>query len=146
MRLRTHREISFPFGADELWKRIAAVERFPNWWPWLRTFDGQHLRAGETWECTVQPPLPYTVSFTVTIDEIVVGQSIRAHVHGDIEGTAELHLSPASDGCQARLATDLTPHKPSLRALSLAGLSIARFAHNRLVDAGIHQFITRSTQ
>ncbi len=144
MRLRTQREISFPFRVDELWQRLTAVERFPSWWPWLRTFDGQQLVVGETWQCTVQPPLPYTVSFAVSIDEIVIAHSITAHVHGDIDGTAELRLSPAPGGCLARFATDLTPRKASLRAMSLAGVPIARFAHNRLVDAGIRQFISRA--
>lgn len=147
MRLKSDRGYRFPFGPDELWDRINQVTDFPSWWPWLRTFDGEGLRPGDVWHCAVQPPLPYAVRFTVTIDEVdqVDDQRfVAATVLGDIVGTARLHIEPADVGSRVRLIADLVPHKQSLQILSIAARPLVRFGHNWVLDTGARQFLTRS--
>lgn len=142
MRLKTNRRYVFPVGPSEFWARISNVAEYPDWWPWLRAFEGERLGAGDTWRCTVRPPVPYVVRFTVTIDDVVVERSVRATVRGDITGTAELVVDADPAGCRTTLVADLAPDKQSLRLLSVAAPPVVRFGHNWVLDVGARQFIS----
>lgn len=144
MRLSTDRVYGFPIGPDELWARIGQVAEFERWWPWLRTFDGDRVSTGEVWRCTVRPPLPYAVRFTVTIDDVHAARSVSATISGDIGGIAVLHIEPDSSGCLVRLFADLAPVKQSLRALAIAARPIVRFGHDWVLDTGARQFLAHS--
>ena len=74
MIVRSCRRYDFDVDRDRLWETLGALEEFRSWWPWLRRFEGTRLAVGERWRCTVAPPLPYEVDFTVTIDEVVIGR------------------------------------------------------------------------
>lgn len=145
MRLRTDRSYRFPFDADELWARINRTEHYTNWWPWLRDFDGERLRSGEVWRCAVQPPLPYAVRFTISIDDVVDRHSVAVRVDGDIMGTAQLHVEGATVGSSLRLVADLAPRKQSMQALSIVAGPLVRFGHNWVLDTGARQFSERSS-
>ncbi len=144
VRLLSDRRYVFPMSAEALWVRINDVAAYPTWWPWLRRFDGETLNEGEVWQCTVQPPLPYTVRFAVTIGAIAPARSIAATVSGDIVGSATLQIEPRAGGCEARLTAELGPDKHALRALSVAARPLVRFGHNWVLDTGARQFRKRS--
>jgi hypothetical protein len=144
VRLLSDRRYVFPMSADALWARIGDVAAYPTWWPWLREFDGEKLAEGAVWQCTVQPPLPYTVRFAVTIGAIAPARSIAAKVSGDIVGSARLQIEPRAGGCEARLIAELGPEKQALRALSVAARPLVRFGHNWVLDTGARQFRKRS--
>ena len=80
MRLRSDRQYRFEVGLDELWSRLQDVDSYPQWWPWLREFDGTDLVAGAAWHCTVQPPLPYRVRFVVHLDTVDPPNTVEASV------------------------------------------------------------------
>ena len=144
MLLKTDRLYLFPFGPDELWERISQVAEFPRWWPWLRRFEGDGLRTGDVWKCRVRPPVPYSVRFTVTIDEVLTERSVTARISGDIIGTASLGIEAEASGCRVRLVADLAPEKKPLRALSIAARPVVRFGHNWVLNTGARQFLKRS--
>jgi hypothetical protein len=146
VQLRSDRRYEFAITPVQLWERILAVDEYPTWWPWLRHFDGQALTAGDVWRCTVQPPLPYAVRFTVRIDEVEPARTVAATVGGDVRGTARLLIEPDHAGCTARLIADLGPDKHALRALSVAARPLVRFGHNWVLDTGARQFRSRSTR
>jgi hypothetical protein len=144
-RLRTDRTYRYPFTAAELWDRLQRVEAYTTWWPWLRDFDGRHLAAGEVWSCTVQPPLPYAVRFTVAFDDVDAGQRVDTTIGGDIAGTATLHLlegdgNDAGGASALRLVADLSPRKRSMQALSTLARPLATFGHHWVLDTGARQF------
>jgi hypothetical protein len=117
------------------------VDAYRTWWPWLRDFDGTRLAAGETWSCQVQPPLPYSVRFTVRLDEVAAGERVAATIDGDISGTATLHVVPGSaDGSSLRLVAALSPRKRSMVALSFAARPLVTFGHHWVLDTGARQF------
>ena len=122
------------------------MSTYPTWWPWLREFDGARLAAGEVWNCSVQPPLPYRVRFAVHIDSVQEHESVTATVSGEIVGSASLTIAPADGGCTARLIADLGPDRHALRALSLALRPLVRFGHNWVLDTGAKQFDKRSAE
>jgi hypothetical protein len=145
-RLRTDRTYRYPFTVAELWARLQRVEAYTTWWPWLRGFDGRTLAAGEVWACTVQPPLPYSVRFTVAFDDVDEARRIDTTIGGDITGTATLHLLPADDAdgtaaaSRLRLVADLAPQKRSMLALSTVARPLVTFGHHWVLDTGARQF------
>jgi Polyketide cyclase / dehydrase and lipid transport len=140
VRLRSDRHYRFDVGPGDLWARLADVSTYPQWWPWLREFDGAALAAGEVWRCTVQPPLPYRVRFAVHLEDVAPHSSVTARVSGEIVGTATLTISPADGGSTVRLVADLGPDRQALRALSVAFRPLVRYGHNWVLDNGAKQF------
>jgi hypothetical protein len=119
---------------------MADVRRYQSWWTWLREFDGTDLAQGEVWRCRVQPPAPYTVAFTVTLDEVEDGRRVAGTVRGDVEGSAELRIARRGHGSEVHLISSLAPRHPTLRALAVLGRPFVRFGHDWVLDAGAREF------
>jgi uncharacterized protein YndB with AHSA1/START domain len=136
----------YDFGADRarVWEAMAAVDEFRTWWPWLRRFEGEGLAAGERWRCSIQPPLPYVMRFTVAIDEVVEQSLIRATVGGDVTGTVRIELADHEDGCRVHLVSALEPDSGWVRALTFVGRPLVTFGHDWVLDTGARQFYDRA--
>jgi uncharacterized protein YndB with AHSA1/START domain len=141
MHIASDRSYRFAASPEDLWERIAAVEDFPTWWPWLRQFDGRALVAGDEWRCTVQPPLPYALSFTITIGEVEPAQRVAAEVSGEIRGSAELTIAGDGEGgCTARLQSRLAPASRFLQAVAVVARPVVSLGHDWVLDTGARQF------
>ena len=140
MRITSDRSYPFPIAPSELWVRIQAVDEFPRWWPWLHRFDGQDMAPGAVWQCTVRPPLPYALSFAITIDEVVEHERVTASITGEIVGRAALHLAATAGGCTARLCSQLAPASRILQAVALVARPVAAKGHDWVLDTGARQF------
>ena len=57
---------------------LAATDQYQRWWPWLREFEATGLTAGDEWRCRVRPPLPYTVRFTIVLEEVEAPRTVGA--------------------------------------------------------------------
>jgi uncharacterized protein YndB with AHSA1/START domain len=137
---------------DRVWGALARPDRFPGIWPWLRDFDGRELRAGVTWACAVQPPVPYRVRFDLHLVEVVEGERIDAEVDGDVAGTARLTLERAGDdegrparevGTVLHLVSELSPANGLLKGVLVVAPPVARFGHDWILDTGARQFRER---
>jgi hypothetical protein len=127
-----------------LWDTIDTTADFRTWWPWLRRFDGHGLVAGDVWTAVVQPPLPYSLRFTITLDEVHPPSTVTATIAGEIEGTARLEISPADGGgCEARLVSYLAPSHPWLRTAARLARPVVAFGHDWVLDTGAKQFARR---
>lgn len=146
MTVRSDRSYRFDRSAEEVWEAIGRVDDYRRWWPWLRRFEAVGLVPGDRWTCTVRPPVPYALRFTVTLDDVEPLTAVMATVSGDIGGTAELTLSPTSDGagCSIRLVSALDPCGPALRTVTRAAPWLARFGHDWVLDTGLGQFHRRA--
>ena len=144
MRVDSDRRWRFDVGAAEIWDTLAVTEHYRRWWPWLRRLDAQGLVVGDVWHCTVQPPLPYSLQFTITIDEVVEGERIVATVGGDIAGQASVDLSGDEHAAEVRLASSLAPANRFLQAVALVARPVARFGHDWVLDTGAKQFRARA--
>lgn len=140
MDVRSDRCYSFPASRAAVWAGMGAVDEFRTWWPWLRRFEADGLVAGDRWRCTVQPPLPYVVRFTVHLDEVVEPSFVGATVEGDVAGWAELELTDAADGCEVRLTSALAPRGGLLRVFASAAGPLVRFGHDWVLDNGARRF------
>jgi hypothetical protein len=146
--VRSDRRHRFDVDRRELWAAITSVEDFSAWWPWLRAFDGERLAAGETWDCTVQPPLPYSLHFALEIDEVVPYELVTARVSGDLTGSARLEVRDLSNQegtrSEIRLTSGLSPANRVLRTFALMARPVVRFGHDWVLDTGVQQFRSRA--
>jgi hypothetical protein len=89
----------------------------------------------------VQPPLPYSLTFDITIDEVVPHERVTASITGEIVGTAELRLAPDGDGgCTARLRSRLAPASRFLQGVALVARPVVTLGHDWVLDTGARQF------
>lgn len=140
MEIASDRLYDFPVDPPALWSMIKGVDDYPRWWPWLRRFDARGLEAGELWTCTVQPPLPYTLTFTIAIDEVVEHERVVAKIGGEISGAAQLEIVETADGCRARLTSQLAPANRFLQAVAVFARPVVRLGHDWVLDTGARQF------
>jgi uncharacterized protein YndB with AHSA1/START domain len=144
MDVRSERRFRFDATPTALWAALDSVDDYPRWWPWLHHFDARALAAGEEWRCTVKPPLPYVVRFTIRLDEVQPERRIAASVSGDIDGPGLLAIEPDGDGCAVTLTSTLRPTNTALRAAAIVGRPLVRYGHDWVLDIGAGQFATRA--
>ena len=144
MEVRSERRFEFDAAPPALWAALGSVDDYPRWWPWLRRFDARALAPGEEWRCTVKPPLPYVVRFTIRFDEVEVERRIDATVRGDIEGPAQLLIEPSAGGSAVTLTSSLRPTNTVLKAAALLGRPLVRYGHDWVLDIGAGQFASRA--
>ncbi len=123
---------------------MAQVDRYRDWWPWLRRFDATSLSAGDVWTATVQPPLPYRLTFDLLITEARPPSLVAVDVTGDLEGTARLEVSTSPVGSELHFTSELTPTNSVLRAVAQVAAPIARYGHEWVLDNGLRQFRSRA--
>ncbi|MEO7555093.1 MAG: SRPBCC family protein [Acidimicrobiales bacterium] len=140
MEVRSDRRYRFDVSPDELWPKLASIEDYRTWWPWLRTFEAQGFAAGERWSCAVQPPLPYSLRFDVVLDEVEPVQFVTATVDGDITGCARLDIASTAEGCELHLVSTLAPANRMLRTVARIARPVVRFGHDWVIDTGLRQF------
>ena len=144
MQLTTTRELHFDADRGTVWAAMSRVTDFPSWWPWLRRFDGTDLATGSVWSCVIQPPLPYVLRVTVTLDEVVAPALVVATVAGEVSGTARLVLDDDGDRCRAVLTSTLTPTHGIPRLVARLAPAVARFGHDWVLEIGARQFADRA--
>ena len=144
MRFRSDQRHRFDAAPDELWAAIACVDRYREWWPWLRRFDADGLSTGDVWAATVQPPLPYRVSFDLHLIEVDAPRVVAADVTGDVEGSARLEVFPVDAGSELHFTSELTPANSVLRAVTRLASPLARYGHEWVLNTGLAQFRARA--
>ncbi|HTN99832.1 MAG TPA: hypothetical protein VL068_04075 [Microthrixaceae bacterium] len=134
----------FDIGPDELWERIASVNDYRSWWPWLRRLDAPSgLVEGAEWKCEVSPPLPYKVRFHLQLDMVKPGSEAHARVRGDIGGEALLTVVDHGAGSTARLQSQLYPTNLLLRRAGQVARPFIEWGHDWVLDEGCRQFVRR---
>ena len=144
--IRSDRRVTFHEPPAQVWEAVTHPERYTTWWPWLRQFDASSLAEGEVWACHVQPPLPYALRFTIRIDAVDPGRSVRASVAGDITGTACVDLSASGDITEVHVVSDLAPSAGVLRAFARVARPLVTWGHDWVLDQGVRQFRSRPLQ
>jgi uncharacterized protein YndB with AHSA1/START domain len=142
---RSEDHFRFPRPPAEVWAALVRVDAYPEWWPWLVSFDGRAFAEGERWQCVVRPPLPYQLRFDVVLDEVEEARFVTATVEGDIAGPAAIDLDPSDDGgTDLRLVSSLAPTSPLLRAAMTVAPPVVRWGHDWVLATGLRQFRDRA--
>lgn len=144
MRIASDRCYDFQVSPEVFWEAACRTPMYQTWWPWLQGFDADHLAEGQVWVCCVQPPLPYSVAFSLELHDVRQALRIQARVSGDIQGDASLDIEPASSGCRVRLRSHLSPSSRWLKTASIVARPMVKFGHNWVLDTGARQFQTRA--
>lgn len=144
MGVRSDRCFRFDREPASVWDAIGRVDEYREWWPWLRHFDARGLFEGDRWDCTVSPPLPYELRFTVALLEVDRPERLVAVVAGDIEGDATITIRPTEVGCDLRLVSDLEPRAGSLLGLTRLMPWLGHYGHDWVLDRGLRQFNDRA--
>jgi len=139
--VRSDRRYRFDVPPPELWAAMTDVGAYRAWWPWLTRFEAGAFAAGEAWRCTVQPPLPYVLRFTLHLDAVDPPREASATVDGDIVGEARVVLHDGGDGgSELHLTSSLAPANGVLRAVARLAGPVVRFGHDWVLDTGVRQF------
>jgi uncharacterized protein YndB with AHSA1/START domain len=144
VRIRSDRRHAFAVPPEELWVAMSQVDRYRQWWPWLRRFDAGGLRAGEVWSAEVQPPLPYRVRFELCLDDVTSPHRVAAVITGDIEGTARLEVTDHPTGSELHVVSELAATSRTLRTVLRLAPPVARYGHDWVLDTGLRQFRDRA--
>jgi hypothetical protein len=110
----------------------------------LRELSGDGLVPGGRSDCVVRAPIPYTLRFTVVVQELVPGRLVDAVVEGDLAGPARLEVAPAETGSVVRLAWEMELRRPVLRAAAHFGRPVMEWGHDWVVATGVEQFLGRA--
>jgi hypothetical protein len=141
---RYDRRFSLDLVPEALWSLLEHTDRYVEWWSWLHTLEGGGLQPGDAARCVVRAPLPYSLRFTVHVDEVVRPTRVLTHVAGDLVGPARLEIEPTPAGCDARLVWSLELRDPLLRPFALVTRPAMQWAHDRVVDVGLAEFRRRA--
>lgn len=127
---------------DEVWARLSDLERYPEWWGWLRDFqvEGAGMATGGVLRGDVSPPLPYRFSVAVHLDEVVPRERVVAHLSGDIVGPAEVQLAEHPDGCEATVRWSVRLREPTLKLAATVAPGAVEWGHDRVVTATVRSF------
>ena len=126
-----------------MWAALTRTEDYRRWWPWLREFSGDGLVPGGRSTCVVRAPVPYSLRFTVTIAELVVGERIEARVDGDLTGPGRLEvaaLGARRRASEVRLSWEIELQRPVLRRTARFGRPVMEWGHDWVVSTGFEQF------
>ena len=144
MDIRSDRRYQLGMSPDELWPVLTRVEDYRRWWPWLRLCEARGFEEGARWRCVVQPPLPYTIEFELTLTEVEPARWTTASIEGDIVGTASIDLLPTDQGTEVRLVSHLAPSNPLLRGIARVARPVVQLGHDWVLDTGWRQFDARA--
>ncbi len=144
MEVRSDRRFHFDADPARFWSAIGSVEDYPRWWPWLRSFEAKGMVQGDEWCCTVKPPLPYVVRFTIHLEEVDPesagpGPGERRHRR---DRAARRRAGRGRVLRPAGLA--LQPTNAVLKVMATFGRPLARFGHDWVLDIGAGQFASRA--
>jgi hypothetical protein len=137
-----HGAFAFPVPPLELWDALEQVDHFEEWWSWLSelTLEGRGLEAGSVLAGVVAPPLPYRMRVRVALNECVRPSRIRASVHGDLEGRAEMRLEARPGGSVIDTAWTLEMMQRPMRFAARVAHPLLRWGHDRVVEATVRGF------
>lgn len=144
----------FDAPSDVVWSAMARPDRYPAWWPWLRSFDaGAGLVPGTTWSCVVVAPLRHRIRFEIELVEVDHGRRVSASLAGDIEGTASVVVRRGDDdgssgaargSSEVRLTSELRPNGIVLRTMQRFAPAVAGRGHDAVLRRGADQFSERA--
>ncbi|MBW3576191.1 MAG: hypothetical protein KY462_00325 [Actinobacteria bacterium] len=125
----------FPLPPEELWGDIQRLDRYEQWFRWLRNVEveGSGLRRGTVLRGVIVPPVPYPMRVGIRLVDCRRAERIDASVRGDLRGPARLRIRPADGGSCVRIGWRLEMRKPSMRVAARVAYPALRWGHDHVV-------------
>jgi hypothetical protein len=119
---------------DLVYATLADVERYPTWWPQVRSARWIDERSGEV---TCRSFLPYDLRFVLERQvQDPVARVLRAALRGDLTGESQWTVSADGPGAVAVFDEDVTVSKHMIRAAGRVARPVLRFNHGLMMRAG----------
>ncbi|HEV3472196.1 MAG TPA: hypothetical protein VG408_03190 [Actinomycetota bacterium] len=136
----------FALEPTEMWAEMTDVERFEEWWQWLRDLELVRggIVTGGGMSFAIVSPLPYSLRINAVFVEVVPEKRIAANVTGDLMGDAALELSAgAGGGSDLVLSWNLEPSQRPLRALVRIARPFIMWTKDWVIDIALRSFRDR---
>lgn len=136
--LTTVWDLDAPIG--RVWDALHAVQEWPRWWKYVRAVEvvdrGDANGLGAEHRFTWSSALPYQLSFTMRITELVKPTSLVGSARGDLDGIGRWTLH--ENGGTTRVQYDWSVHTTRAWMRTFAPLlaPVFRWNHGKVMAAG----------
>ena len=132
----------FDASPQELWRELGRVERFEEWWPWMREvrLEGDALRPGSAISFGIDPPVPFEMKISVAVTASDEPHWIEGDVSGDLSGRARLELTELGDGSLCRVSWDVEIANGPIRRVIHVARPLLLWAQRWAVEIALKGF------
>ena len=134
----------FEASPDVLWGELARVDRFEEWWPWMRNvaLEGEALTPGSVISFGIDPPVPFKMTISVAVTDSQQPHWIEGDVSGDLSGRARLELVERRDHSVCEVSWDVEIANGGIRRVIHVARPILLWAQRWAVEIALHGFRT----
>jgi uncharacterized protein YndB with AHSA1/START domain len=135
-------EWQFDAPVERVWAAITDVERYPEWWPGVKSAvvigPDRSLRVGQTAELAVRGSLPYTLHFRTEVVAFTAPACLALRATGELTGRGEWNLTSTGNGTAVTYLWEVRLAKPGFGLLArLPGLRrVLASNHDRVMAEG----------
>lgn len=132
----------FEASPQELWNELARVDRFEEWWPWMRgvALEGRALAAGSVISFGIDPPVPFKMTICVAVTRSVEPHRLEGDVSGDLSGKATLELTGQGDHSLCHVSWDVEVAHGGIRRVIHVARPILLWAQRGAVEIALSGF------
>lgn len=143
-----HGSHRFDASPEELWRELGRVDRFEEWWPWMRgvALEGQALAPGSAISFGIDPPVPFKMTITVAVTDSERPRWIEGGVSGDLSGRARLELIEQGDHSLCNVSWDVEIANGGIRRVIHVARPILLWAQRWAVEIALHGFRSHLSQ
>lgn len=136
--LTTVWHLDAPIG--RVWDALHAVEEWPRWWKYVRAVEvierGDANGLGAAHRFTWSSALPYQLSFTMRITELVEPTRMAGQAHGDLDGVGRWTLLENGGTTRVQYDWSVNTTRAWMRTLAPLLAPVFRWNHGKVMAAG----------
>lgn len=125
---------------DRVWNALAATERWPDWWPYVKEVveinPGAADGVGSIQRYTWSSRLPYRLCFTVRTAAVNRPYDIEGIASGDLNGVGRWHLQTLDAGTQVTYTWIVSTEKAWMNLLAPILAPVFAWNHDRVMHEG----------
>ena len=132
----------FGASAEELWGELRRVDRFEEWWPWMKDvrLQGEALMPGSVISFGIDPPVPFKMIISVAVTDSQAPAWLEGDVSGDLSGRARLELIDEADHAVCHVSWDVEIANAGIRRVISVARPILLWAQRWAVEIALHGF------
>ena len=132
----------FDASVEELWRELGRVDRFVDWWPWMRDvrLNGEALKPGSVISFGIDPPVPFKMAISVAVTNSEAPNRLEGDVTGDLSGRARLELIDQGNHAMCHVSWDVEITNQRIRRVIHMARPILLWAQRWAVEIALHGF------
>ena len=125
---------------EDVWEVVYAIERWPEWWPGVRSVDqlrhGDGDGEGSIYRHVWRSKIPYTVRFEVTVTTVRRPYLIAASADGGLAGTGTFRLFDGQAGTTVTYDWAVRTTKAWMNAIAPFARPVFAWNHHAVMKQG----------